>query len=249
MEAIKPANDHSPILEVCHLGKSFGEHEVLRDIDFKTNYGDVICIIGASGSGKSTLLRCINMLETPTSGHIIHNNENIMNKLNKVTSYRAKVGMVFQQFNLFNNMTVLENWMIGVMGIAGVHTDRRSYLTYPITIGPGPSLPNVDTKNIDNSLDIGIAPITRYYLPLNKRNSTAFFLQAALPAVYSKSNNTLRYKYASGVVDEFKYQYDQFSLRGSIGFGLSVQGKFGSFDTHVSNMGWYLSFSKLISKK
>ncbi|HPH36939.1 MAG TPA: hypothetical protein PL108_04705 [Sediminibacterium sp.] len=144
---------------------------------------------------------------------------------------------------------VQQNWMIGVMGIAGVHTDRRSYLTYPITIGPGPSLPNVDTKNIDNSLDIGIAPITRYYLPLNKRNSTAFFLQAALPAVYSKSNNTLRYKYASGVVDEFKYQYDQFSLRGSIGFGLSVQGKFGSFDTHVSNMGWYLSFNKLISKK
>lgn len=144
---------------------------------------------------------------------------------------------------------VQQNWMIGVMGIAGVHTDRRSYLTYPITIGPGPSLPNVDTKNIDNSLDIGIAPITRYYLPLNKRNSTAFFLQATLPAVYSKSNNTLRYKYATGAVDEFKYQYDQFSLRGSIGFGLSVQGKFGSFDTHVSNMGWYLSFNKLISKK
>ena len=114
MEGIKTVNNNSPILEVCHLGKSFGEHEVLRDIDFKTNYGDVICIIGASGSGKSTLLRCINMLETPTSGHIIHNNENIMNKLNKVTSYRAKVGMVFQQFNLFNNMTVLENCMIGV---------------------------------------------------------------------------------------------------------------------------------------
>lgn len=144
---------------------------------------------------------------------------------------------------------VQQNWMIGVMGIAGVHTEQRSYLTYPITIGPGPSLPNVDTKNIDNSLDIGIAPITRFYLPLNRRNSTAFFLQAALPAVYSKSNNTLRYKYASGAVDEFKYQYDQFSLRGSIGFGLSVQGKFGSFDTHVSNMGWYLSFNKLISKK
>jgi putative lysine transport system ATP-binding protein len=114
MEAVKTANDNSPILEVCHLGKRFGEHEVLRDIDFKTNYGDVICIIGASGSGKSTLLRCINMLETPTSGDIFHNSENIMNKLNKVTNYRAKVGMVFQQFNLFNNMTVLENCMIGV---------------------------------------------------------------------------------------------------------------------------------------
>ena len=83
MEAIKTVNNNSPILEVCHLGKSFGEHEVLKDIDFKTNYGDVVCIIGASGSGKSTLLRCINMLETPTSGEIIHNNDNIMNKLKK----------------------------------------------------------------------------------------------------------------------------------------------------------------------
>lgn len=114
MEAIKTVNDNSSILEVHHLGKNFGEHEVLRDIDFKTDYGDVICIIGASGSGKSTLLRCINMLETPTSGDIIHNGDNIMNKINKVTNYRAKVGMVFQQFNLFNNMTVLENCMIGV---------------------------------------------------------------------------------------------------------------------------------------
>ena len=144
---------------------------------------------------------------------------------------------------------VQQNWMIGVMGIAGVHTERRSYLTYPITIGPGPSLPSVDTKNIDNSIDIGIAPITRYYLSLNKRNSVAFFLQAALPGVYSKSNYILRYKYNSGAVDEFKSNYDQFSLRGSIGFGLSVQGKFGSFDSHVSNMGWFLSFNKLISKK
>jgi hypothetical protein len=144
---------------------------------------------------------------------------------------------------------VQQNWMIGVMGIAGVHTQRSSYLTYPITIGPGPSLPSVDTKNIDNSIDIGIAPMTRYYFTLNKRNSTAFFLQAALPAVYSKSNNILRYNYGSGAVDEFKTMYDQFSLRGSIGFGLSVQGKFGSFDTHVSNMGWFLSFNKLIQKK
>ena len=114
MESVKAVNDQSSILEVCHLSKSFGEHEVLRDIDFKTNYGDVICIIGASGSGKSTLLRCINMLEVPTSGDILHNGDNIINKLNKVTSYRAKVGMVFQQFNLFNNMTVLDNCMIGV---------------------------------------------------------------------------------------------------------------------------------------
>lgn len=114
MEAVQNINSSTPILEINHLGKKFGEHEVLKDIDFKINYGDVVCIIGASGSGKSTLLRCINMLEIPTSGEILHNKDNIMNKLNQVTTYRAKVGMVFQQFNLFNNMTVLENCMIGV---------------------------------------------------------------------------------------------------------------------------------------
>jgi len=120
MEAIKNMNDFNysfPVIKVCHLGKSFGEHEVLKDIDFETNYGDVICIIGSSGSGKSTLLRCINMLETPTTGEIYHNNDNIMDKLNNITTYRSKVGMVFQSFNLFNNMTVLENCMIGVVKV------------------------------------------------------------------------------------------------------------------------------------
>jgi len=83
------------------------------DIDFKTFPGDVICVIGSSGSGKSTLLRCINMLEVPTGGKIIFNGSNILDKHAKVTDYRAKVGMVFQQFNLFNNMTVLQNCMAG----------------------------------------------------------------------------------------------------------------------------------------
>lgn len=106
-----------PVIKVSHLSKVFGEHEVLRDIDFNTNCKDVICIIGASGSGKSTLLRCINMLETPTSGEIYHNNNNIMDKQNKITTYRSKVGMVFQSFNLFNNMTVLENCMVGVIKV------------------------------------------------------------------------------------------------------------------------------------
>lgn len=114
MVAIENVKICDPVLEVKHLGKKFGEHEVLKDIDFKTNYGDVVCIIGSSGSGKSTLLRCINMLEKPSSGEILHKNENIMNKLKSITTYRAKVGMVFQQFNLFNNMTVIENCMIGV---------------------------------------------------------------------------------------------------------------------------------------
>ena len=101
------------ILQVRHLSKSFGSHEVLRDIDFVVHPGDVTSIIGASGSGKSTLLRCINLLETPTSGEILFHGENIVDQKGGATAYRAKVGMVFQSFNLFNNMTVLKNCMVG----------------------------------------------------------------------------------------------------------------------------------------
>ncbi len=101
------------ILRIEHLSKSFGSHEVLRDIDFAVKKGDVTSIIGASGSGKSTLLRCINMLETPTSGDILYHGGNIKTLKGGVTGYRARVGMVFQQFNLFNNMTVLQNCIIG----------------------------------------------------------------------------------------------------------------------------------------
>jgi len=101
------------ILSVSHLSKSFGSHEVLRDIDFTVASGDVTSIIGASGSGKSTLLRCINLLETPTSGEISFHGENIALHHGGATAYRAKVGMVFQQFNLFNNMSVLDNCMVG----------------------------------------------------------------------------------------------------------------------------------------
>lgn len=101
------------ILEVRHLGKSFGENVVLRDINFAVNIGDVTSVIGSSGSGKSTLLRCINMLETPSSGQIVFHGKDITAKGFSITSYRAKVGMVFQSFNLFNNLTVLENCMIG----------------------------------------------------------------------------------------------------------------------------------------
>ncbi len=106
--------NQQPILEIRHLQKSFGKNNVLKDIDFNIYPGDVTSIIGASGSGKSTLLRCINVLETPTGGEILHNGANILDKKNKITDYRAKVGMVFQSFNLFNNMTVLENCTIGV---------------------------------------------------------------------------------------------------------------------------------------
>ena len=101
------------ILEVRHLSKSFGSHEVLRDIDFTVAPGDVTSIIGASGPGKSTLLRCINLLETPTAGEILYHGQDVVSGSVNAASYRAKVGMVFQSFNLFNNMTVLENCMIG----------------------------------------------------------------------------------------------------------------------------------------
>ena len=102
-----------PILQINHLSKSFGSNLVLRDIDFTVSTGDVISIIGASGSGKSTLLRCINLLETPTSGKIRYHGKNVLERGTKPASYRSHVGMVFQSFNLFNNMTVLDNCMVG----------------------------------------------------------------------------------------------------------------------------------------
>lgn len=102
-----------PIIEIKHLSKAFGANVVLKDIDFKVNKGDVTCIIGASGSGKSTMLRCINLLETPTSGDITYHGQSILDKNFKQDLYRSHVGMCFQSFNLFNNMTVLENCIIG----------------------------------------------------------------------------------------------------------------------------------------
>jgi putative lysine transport system ATP-binding protein len=100
------------IIEINHLRKKFGATEVLKDINFTVNKGEVVCIIGASGSGKSTLLRCINLLETPTSGEIIYRGKNIMHQEMSTNEYRTKLGMVFQQFNLFNNLTVLGNCMV-----------------------------------------------------------------------------------------------------------------------------------------
>ena len=101
------------ILKINHLSKSFGKHKVLMDIDFTVAKGDVTSIIGASGSGKSTLLRCINLLEIPTSGEILYHDENVAARGYNAPAYRARVGMVFQSFNLFNNMTVLENCIVG----------------------------------------------------------------------------------------------------------------------------------------
>lgn len=101
------------ILRVEELSKNFGEHQVLRKIDFTVKKGEVICILGSSGSGKSTLLRCINRLETPTFGRVYFNGREVGKSQREINEYRSKVGMVFQSFNLFNNMTVLKNCMEG----------------------------------------------------------------------------------------------------------------------------------------
>ena len=127
------------IIKIKHLSKAFGSHVVLRDIDFSVSKGDVTCIIGASGSGKSTLLRCINLLETPTSGEILFHGENILQN-SDASRYRAKVGMVFQSFNLFHNMTVLENCMIGMTKVLHKSKDeaRQTALHYLEKVGMAP---------------------------------------------------------------------------------------------------------------
>lgn len=111
------ANKEASILDIHHLSKTFGTHVVLKDIDFSVKSGDVTCIIGASGSGKSTLLRCLNLLETPTSGEVLYHGEDITGAHVNAASYRSHVGMVFQSFNLFNNMNVLKNCMVGQMKV------------------------------------------------------------------------------------------------------------------------------------
>ncbi len=128
------------ILQVNHLSKAFGSNVVLRDIDFSVNRGDVISIIGASGSGKSTLLRCINLLETPTAGEIIFKEKNVASRKVKAPEYRKHVGMVFQSFNLFNNMTVLKNCMIGQMRVLGKSKEeaRETAMYYLQKVGMAP---------------------------------------------------------------------------------------------------------------
>lgn len=101
------------LLEVKNVKKSFGDNEILKGINFTVEEGEVITIIGSSGSGKSTLLRCLNVLEEPDSGEIIFEGENILDRNFDATKHRKDLGMVFQQFNLFNNMNVLENCVIG----------------------------------------------------------------------------------------------------------------------------------------
>jgi len=128
------------ILQIKHLSKSFGANIVLRDIDFTVAKGDVTSIIGASGSGKSTLLRCINLLETPTSGEILYHGENVASRKVNAANYRSHVGMVFQSFNLFNNMTVLENCMVGQIKVLKKNKEdaRKEAIYYLEKVGMAP---------------------------------------------------------------------------------------------------------------
>ena len=128
------------ILEIRHLSKAFGSHSVLKDIDFTVEKGDVISIIGASGSGKSTLLRCVNLLETPTGGEIWYRGENVCGPRVNAPAYRAHVGMVFQSFNLFNNMTVLENCMVGQVKVLKKSKEeaRENAMRYLTKVGMAP---------------------------------------------------------------------------------------------------------------
>ena len=109
--------DKNPVIQLKGLCKSFGKVDVLKGIDLAVNAGEVVAIIGSSGSGKSTMLRCINLLETPTSGEILWHGKNIQTEIDSLYQYRASVGMVFQQFNLYNNLTVLQNCTLPQMKV------------------------------------------------------------------------------------------------------------------------------------
>ena len=113
------AQDRELLVSVHDLKKAFGEREILKGISFDIYRGDVVCVIGPSGSGKSTLIRCVNYLEHPTGGDICYRGEYVMKHFKKLTQFRTKVGMVFQSFNLFNNMTVLENCTVGQIKVLG----------------------------------------------------------------------------------------------------------------------------------
>ena len=128
------------IIEIKDLSKSFGDHEVLRSISFGVNKGDVISILGSSGSGKSTLLRCVNRLEHQSSGQIFYHGNEIKDSQKEVNEYRSKVGMVFQSFNLFNNMTALENCMAGTRKVLHLPKEeaRERAITHLKKVGMAP---------------------------------------------------------------------------------------------------------------
>ena len=133
------------VIELSHLQKQFGDHEVLRDIDLSVEKGEVLSVIGASGSGKSTMLRCINLLETPTSGQVLYHGKDITSDDFSLSRYRAKVGMVFQSFNLFNNMTALENCITGQVSVLKLPREeaKETALKYLERVG---MLPYINAK-------------------------------------------------------------------------------------------------------
>jgi len=128
------------ILEVRRLTKSFGGNEVLKGVDFSIKKGDVTCVIGASGYGKSTFLRCVNLLENPTGGEILFHGNDIVSQKMSIPEYRAKVGMVFQSFNLFYNMTALQNCMVGTRRVLKMDKEasRSVAMSYLDKVGMSP---------------------------------------------------------------------------------------------------------------
>ena len=113
-------NQNDALIQVRNLGKSFGSLEVLKDITVDINKGDVVCVIGPSGSGKSTFLRCLNRLEEPTSGNIFFEGVDIVDPKTDIDKHRQKMGMVFQQFNLFPHMTILKNMTLAPVKLQGI---------------------------------------------------------------------------------------------------------------------------------
>jgi putative lysine transport system ATP-binding protein len=130
-------NKELPILQIKNLRKSFGSREILKGISLDVYKGDVICVIGQSGSGKSTMIRCVNYLEIPTSGEILYLGKNVETEFGSLPMYRTKVGMVFQSFNLFKNMTVLENCTVGQIKILkkDKNTARTNAMKYLYHVG------------------------------------------------------------------------------------------------------------------
>lgn len=114
------SDNRKPLIQAIDVQKSFGEMNVLKGIDLNIYKGDVVVIIGPSGSGKSTFLRCLNLLEVPTGGSIHFENVDITDKRVNIDKHRQKMGMVFQQFNLFPHMTILKNMTIGPMKLKGM---------------------------------------------------------------------------------------------------------------------------------
>lgn len=120
------------MIEIRNLHKKFGDLEVLKGVDLTVASGEVVCIIGPSGSGKSTVLRCINRLETPTSGTVIVDGHDIMDPRTDINSVRTEAGMVFQQFNLFPHMTVLDNVTLGPIKVRGMSRSEAEHLGYDL---------------------------------------------------------------------------------------------------------------------